>query len=71
MSEATNCRWFQFRLRTFLVLIVVIGAVLGLGVREALRRRDEELDRQQIKEAMRDAWMRNDSGRGKEPVPLK
>ena len=57
---APNRRWFQFRLRTFLVLMVAVGAVLGLGVREALRRREDELDRQQTKQALQDAWLRND-----------
>ena len=57
---APNRRWFQFRLRTFLVLMVAAGATLGLGVREVLRRRDEELDRQQTKQALQEAWLRND-----------
>ena len=57
---APNRHWFQFRLRTFLVLMVAVGAVLGLGVREVLRRHEEELDRQQTKQALQDAWLRND-----------
>jgi hypothetical protein len=63
MSEGPKRRWFQFRLRTFLVLTLAAGVTLGVGVREALRRRAEALDRQQTKQAMQDAWLRNDRGR--------
>jgi hypothetical protein len=65
-----NRRWFQLRLRTFLVLMVAVGAALGLGVREVLRRREDELDRQQTKQALQDAWLRNDRG-PRTAVPIK
>jgi hypothetical protein len=62
MTPAHKRRWFHYGLRTLFVVVTVFACVVGLGIREAVRRHDEELDRQQIKQAMKDAWLRNDPG---------
>ena len=59
---APKRRWFRYSLRTLFVVVTVFACLAGLGIREAMRRHDEELDRQEIKQAMKDAWLRNDPG---------
>jgi hypothetical protein len=60
MTLAPKRRWPRFTLRTLFVVVTVVAVIAGLGIREAIRRHDEELDRHQIKEAMKEAWQRND-----------
>jgi hypothetical protein len=60
MTPAPKRRWPRFTLRTLFVVVTVIGCIAGLGIREVLRRHEEELDRQEIKQAMKEAWQRND-----------
>ncbi len=59
MTHAPKRRW-SYSLRTLFVVVTVFACLAGFGIREALRRHDEELDRQQIKQALKDAWLRND-----------
>jgi hypothetical protein len=59
MPSTPKRRWY-FSLRTLFVVVLVIGTFAGLAIREALRRQEEELDRQQTKQALQDAWLRND-----------
>jgi hypothetical protein len=61
-KRTPNRRWFRYSLRTLFVVVTVFACVIGFGIREAVRRHDEDLDRQQIKRAMKDAWLRNDPG---------
>ena len=61
MNTAPKRRW-SFSLRTLLVLVLLVGTVAGLGIREAMQRNEEELDRQHAKQAIKDAWQRNDRG---------
>ena len=61
MTPAPKRVW-SFSLRTLFVVVIIIGVLAGLGIREALWRHEAELDRQQAKEAIKDAWLRNDRG---------
>jgi hypothetical protein len=46
----------------------VFACLAGLGVRDALRRHDKELDRQEIKQGMKDAWLWNNRVAAKIPA---
>ena len=58
---APKRRW-SFSLRTLFVMVLVVGTLAGLGIREILRRQDDEIDRAEIDKALKDAWLRNDQG---------
>jgi hypothetical protein len=60
MILAPKRRWFAFSLRTLLLVVLLVGTLAGLGIRELLRRQEDELDRQQTQQALKDAWLRND-----------
>ena len=59
MTADSKRRW-SFSLRTMLIIVLAVGGLAGLGIREALRRNQEQIDRQQIQEARQEAWLRND-----------
>ena len=58
----TSKRHLTYSLRTLLIIVLAAGGLAGLGIREALRRNQEQVDRQQIQEARQEAWLRNDPG---------
>ena len=61
MTHAPKRRW-TYSLRTLFAVVLLVGTLAGLGIREAMRRHQDQADRQQVKEAIKDAWLRNDSG---------
>lgn len=50
---------FRFRLRTLFVLML-IACLAGVGLREWRRRRNEAWELELSREAMKNAWLRND-----------
>ncbi len=69
MIPTPNRHRFRFSLRTLFALML-IACVAGFGLRELRRRQHDEWERLQSKEAMKDAWLRNDHQQP-EPVPLR
>jgi hypothetical protein len=55
-------RLWSFSLRTLFVVVLIVGALAGLTIRESLRRHQNQIDRQRITDAITDAWRRNDPG---------
>jgi hypothetical protein len=62
MTPPIKRRWPSFSLRTLFVVVLLVGTLAGLGIREALRRQEESLDRQRITESLQEAWRQNDPG---------
>jgi hypothetical protein len=62
MTANPERRWFRYSLRTLFVVVLLVGSLAGLGIREVVRRHQSQIDRQRITEVMQEAWRRNDPG---------
>ena len=61
ITPALKRRW-TFSLRTLFVVALLVGGLAGLGIREAMRRHQNQVDRQRITKELQEAWRRNDPG---------
>jgi hypothetical protein len=62
MTSVPQRRWIRYSLRTLFVVMLLVGGLAGLTIREALRRHQNQIDRQRITESLQEAWRRNDPG---------